>query len=255
LKFCPAWPPNQPWSGIWHGAPDRILIDQPYPARKTTGYFHCILEAPETKGYSRPRQAAVRRLFQIASELLHDRTWRELACRHGLGGLYLVALAQRHETFDPRPLGFDALAVSNHSRVLESRRRGGRRKLDGTFEPRAVFFQREILRRVPNLFLYEDAMRYFLWDAATAFPCFPCVVPGWDSSPRSGSRALILHGETPALFERHVRDAMKQVAANDPEEQILYKSWNEWEGNYSSPMNGGAEPSRGGEAAGREQPE
>src|SRR5579871_2769802 len=30
FPFCIAWA-NQTWSGIWHGAPNRILIEQTYP--------------------------------------------------------------------------------------------------------------------------------------------------------------------------------------------------------------------------------
>ncbi len=33
FPFCLAWA-NGSWSGVWHGAPDRILIEQQYPGRR-----------------------------------------------------------------------------------------------------------------------------------------------------------------------------------------------------------------------------
>ena len=31
FPFCLAWA-NESWTGIWHGVPDRVLIEQKYPA-------------------------------------------------------------------------------------------------------------------------------------------------------------------------------------------------------------------------------
>ena len=36
FPFCLCWA-NQTWTGIWHGAPDRILIEQTYPETMITG--------------------------------------------------------------------------------------------------------------------------------------------------------------------------------------------------------------------------
>ena len=30
FPFCLCWA-NQTWTGIWHGSPDRVLIEQTYP--------------------------------------------------------------------------------------------------------------------------------------------------------------------------------------------------------------------------------
>jgi len=66
---------------------------------------------------------------------------------------------------------------------------------------------------------------------------YPCVIPGWDNTPRSGVRGVVLHGATPELFGCHVREAVAQVRSYPPERRIVFiKSWNEWaEGNYMEP--------------------
>jgi hypothetical protein len=66
---------------------------------------------------------------------------------------------------------------------------------------------------------------------------YPCVVPGWDNTPRSGVRGVVLQGATPSLFRRHVADAAHLLVDRDDDHRILFiKSWNEWaEGNYLEP--------------------
>ena len=53
FPFCLAWA-NQTWSGIWHGAPDRILIEQTYPsAADHEAHFNVVLEAFGDERYVR----------------------------------------------------------------------------------------------------------------------------------------------------------------------------------------------------------
>ncbi|MBK8742770.1 MAG: glycoside hydrolase family 99-like domain-containing protein [Betaproteobacteria bacterium] len=66
---------------------------------------------------------------------------------------------------------------------------------------------------------------------------YPCVVPNWDNTPRSGSNGRVLLGSTPELFRAHLRKAIN-VASRFPAERrfVFIKSWNEWaEGNYLEP--------------------
>ena len=45
FPFCLAWA-NQTWTGIWHGAPDRILIEQTYPGIKDyESHFYALLDS------------------------------------------------------------------------------------------------------------------------------------------------------------------------------------------------------------------
>lgn len=66
---------------------------------------------------------------------------------------------------------------------------------------------------------------------------FPCVIPNWDNTPRSGKKGRVLHGSTPSQFRLHVRRAVEQLQARPFEHRILVvKSWNEWgEGNHLEP--------------------
>src|SRR5262249_3308735 len=66
---------------------------------------------------------------------------------------------------------------------------------------------------------------------------YPCLIPNWDNTPRSGMNGLVLEGSTPELFARQVDKAMQAVLKKAPEHRIIFiKSWNEWaEGNHLEP--------------------
>jgi hypothetical protein len=90
------------------------------------------------------------------------------------------------------------------------------------------------------VFEYADAAMFFLEDLEKFPPdkmVYPCAVPNWDNSPRSGRRGVVLHESTPELFRQHLRQAMQRVESLPRENQIVFvKSWNEWaEGNYLEP--------------------
>ena len=66
---------------------------------------------------------------------------------------------------------------------------------------------------------------------------YPCVIPNWDNTPRSGSDGLVLQGSTPELFRRQVRHALDMVRDKPVKDRFVFiKSWNEWaEGNHLEP--------------------
>ena len=66
---------------------------------------------------------------------------------------------------------------------------------------------------------------------------YPCVIPNWDNTPRSGLDGLIIHESSPELFRIHLKDALGKIAGHPDEHRIIMlKAWNEWaEGNYVEP--------------------
>jgi lipopolysaccharide biosynthesis protein len=228
FPFCVCWA-NQTWSGIWHGAPRRILLEQRYPgADDHRRHFETLLPA-----FSDPRYVRVngRPLFLIfRPQELPDaaRTldlWRELAARAGLPGLYIIC-QHTDPRFNPHRLGFDA------SMIVTLGPRGrlglpGRRLL--------AMLERKLGR--PLVFGYEAAARNAVSAPVAGIRSYPCVMPNWDNTPRSGVRGIVLDGSTPELFRGVVRAAVERVRREPAEERLVFvKSWNEWaEGNHLEP--------------------
>ncbi|MCC2307124.1 glycosyltransferase WbsX family protein [Cellulomonas chengniuliangii] len=229
ISFCLAWA-NQTWSGIWHGARDRVLKEQLYPGLEDErAHFEAVLPAFRDDRYLRVDDRPVFYVFR--PEDLPDAAgfvdrWQEMARRAGLPGLYLVAEVADLLGFGPKfdgvdSAGFDAGAYIrmpvDATRLATLRMRAGRKLLRWP----------EIYRHAP-----EHA----------GLPAFsarlqPSVFPNWDNTPRSGRRGLAITGSSPEVFERHVRQAVASIADRPAQERFLWvKSWNEWaEGNHLEP--------------------
>jgi hypothetical protein len=259
LPFCLGWA-NQTWTGIWHGAPNRILIEQTYPGRADhERHFHALLDAFHDPRYIRINGKPVFVVYR-PSELpdapaLIDQ-WQTLAAQHGLPGIHFVAHAWFNDSTDYLAQGFEGVVfqelfrVSSQNAWQRSRRvaAGGHRASVGRHMVHSARVVAAAVRlkvqkhlrpylSLPRVFNYGEAMQYFL-DSAAAHPhAYPCVVPNWDNSPRSGRRAIVLHKSSPELFRQHLRSALALVEPKRFEERIVFvKSWNEWaEGNYLEP--------------------
>ena len=229
--FCLGWA-NHDWVGVWFGSGGKVLARQTYPGEADArAHFAFLLKAFCDERYIKVDGKPLYYIYHPAhipglGKLLE--LWRELAHRAGLKGLYLVG-----EGVDPADCsqsGFDATAYSYHRRVAFHG------KWNNSALQRWLLSCREMIGR-PQVYSYRNAMKLFLKPGEVPLHEFPAIVPGWDSTPRLGSRGVVLAGATPELFREHVREAIARVAHKPAEYRILFvKSWNEWaEGNYLEP--------------------
>jgi lipopolysaccharide biosynthesis protein len=229
ISFCLAWA-NQTWTGIWHGATDRVLKQQTYPGiEDEKAHFSYVLQAFRDERYLRVGDRPVFYVFR--PEELPDAAgfverWQEMARRAGLPGLYLVAELS------------DLLGAGVHYGTAEA---------DG--------FDAAVYMRLPARVTAASRLRMRVlrkslggpevWPYAETFPepsvwgpgVQPCVYPNWDNTPRAGRGGLVLRGATPEKFRRQVESAVEMVADRPAQERLLWvKSWNEWaEGNHLEP--------------------
>ena len=229
--FCVCWA-NQTWTGIWHGAPDRVLIEQTYPGDEDhRRHFASLLPAFADARHIRVDGKPVFVIYRPRGLPDPRRTtdlWREMAVKAGLAGLHLVGVDEDPE-WQPAHFGFDASTTPQlpQRRGWISRRR-----------PLQWLRQRyEMTRGYPTIHQYEAVLRTLINTPPHQPNNYPCLIPNWDNTPRSGSNGLVLHGSTPELFGRHVRDALEATRNVDAEHRLIFiKSWNEWaEGNYLEP--------------------
>lgn len=230
FPFALAWA-NQTWSGIWHGAEDRVLMEQRYsgPEDERAHFAHLL------KAFSDPRYVTVqgRPLFYIfRPEQLPDAAafvdrWQKMAIEAGLPGLYMVA--EVSDLLGAGPV-YTGAAADGFDASLYMR-------LPADTSPKGVFAMRVARKaRIGEVFRYRSEPMPVPDDPRLG-RTYTTIYPGWDNSPRSGGRAVILHGSTPEKFRPHVREAITRVADLPQDEQLVFiKSWNEWaEGNHLEP--------------------
>jgi hypothetical protein len=230
LPFCLCWA-NQTWTGVWHGAPNRILIEQTYPGPDDhRSHFALLLRAFSDSRYFCVDGKPLFMVYEptaIPDILRVTDLWRELAHRSGLKGLHLVAWQHGNNGFVPSDSGFDASVTASLPRTWPKR------------DTLAAKVQRYIRRKrgKPTVYQYEQVLYDILSLEPTSFPHYPCVIPNWDNTPRSGANGLVLHESTPELFRKQLVRALESLSVNVATPPIVFiKSWNEWaEGNHLEP--------------------
>ncbi len=229
ISFCLAWA-NQTWSGIWHGAADRVLKEQLYPGPEDDrAHFEAVLPAFRDERYLRVDDRPVFYVFR--PEDLPDAAafvdrWQAMARAAGLPGLYLVAEVADLLGAGPRFSGVDAAGFDAGAYI--------RMPVDitrlATLRMRAA---RKLLRW-PEIYPHAPLPAPL---PTTSARLQPSVFPNWDNTPRSGRRGLAITGSSPEVFGAHVRQAVATLGDRPPQERFLWvKSWNEWaEGNHLEP--------------------
>jgi hypothetical protein len=240
--FCLCWA-NQTWTGVWHGAPNRILVEQTYPGEQDhIAHFRALEPAFHDPRYLTIDGMPVFIIYN-PEELPECRKtlelWRGLACKSGLKGLFLVGndlnlfglwtpsewLKQDH--------GFDAIIWTGNG-DYEIRRQIGRGIMRRVLRP---WPKMQARWNGPRIYPYGEISEKLTFQSPHSVASYPCVVHSWDNTPRSGRNGLVLTGATPELFRPILRKAIRSVEEyRKPERFVYLKSWNEWaEGNYLEP--------------------
>ena len=231
FPFCIGWA-NESWTGVWHGAADKVLIEQKYPGKADEEkHFYYLLAAFTDSRYLKVEDKPIVYVYKphnLPAPLRFTDHWRELARKEGLKGLYFIG--EDHSlTWNPRQHGFDASVA--HSPGLAYHQLAF-----GSFYRKVKNLYRNIFRR-PRIFSYKNYIDYAFHPLSHDFDQYPSVLPNWDNTPRCGLDGYILAGSTPDLFRIHLRRAIQQVSDRPRDKRLIFiKSWNEWaEGNYLEP--------------------
>jgi lipopolysaccharide biosynthesis protein len=241
FPFCLAWA-NHSWTGIWYGAPKRILKEQTYPGREDyIRHFNWLLQAFRDPRYVRVDGKPLF-LFFRPSEIpdlpgLAD-LWRNMAVKAGLRGLHLVGIWGDGQEMAAGH-GLDGATLFRVGRLLGSKMKSLQQGLARKIRRHPVTgpILNRLSPRPAEVYSYAEASRFFVEEGDIGTEYYPTAIPDFDNSPRSGMNGLILHGSTPELFREHLRKAVA-VAERLPEERrlLFIKSWNEWaEGNTLEP--------------------
>jgi len=232
FPFFVGWA-NQSWTGIWHGAPNRVLIEQTYPGPEDDrAHFESLLPALRDERYVTIDGRPVILIFR-PMELPNPRafvdTWQQMARDAGLPGLYLVAW------IEGRPWGVQY--TTHHADGFDAGL-----YVEFPFERNLVSKVRDRLiarseRFGPTRYNYTDLPPQPRQPLDGVL--HPSVQPNWDNTPRSTRRGAVALNTSPAAFQRHITDALQREIAREPRANnrlVVVKSWNEWaEGNYLEP--------------------
>ncbi len=231
FPFCLAWA-NQTWSGIWHGCPDRTLMEQTYPGlQDVKNHFYALLPAFMDERYIKINGANVFCIYrpaELQSPELFTETWRSLAAWEGAPDFFFIAITDSPWE-RPGPEGtYDGYTSNPPLGVLTLR--GIRQRSNAL---RAIASRHP----APAVYEYRDYANNAFYRERHHGDYYPCVIPGWDNTPRAGTNGVVLHNSSPQLYASHLRDALTIVDDRSLDKSVVFiKSWNEWaESNYLEP--------------------
>jgi len=241
FPFCVGWA-NESWTGIWHGAPNEILIDQTYPSNDPEHHYETLRILFQDERYIKHEGKPVFYVYKpnlLPKKNLYLERLRELAVKDGFPGLYILG------TWSPNPggrfpsandLGLDGAIVLNitgrHTtevgyHLLNAVIEKIKNKIGLSIGPKKIDYGNTIDAMLPCL-------------KGFPFEAYNTVISNWDNTARSGRKGLVLTNSSPSLFKRSLRLAVQNVRSRygiDSDQQYIFlKSWNEWaEGNYVEP--------------------
>src|SRR3954471_15666895 len=249
FPFCLAWA-NQSWTGIWYGAPGRMLLEQQYPGKADEeAHFQWAQCAFDDARYSRVDGKPIFIVFSAkdmpstASFIDH---WRELAHKAGYPGLYFVGVSDAaycmHEDRYNVPMlePFDAVTILGPEDHIPTRGGIMERKLRPRIKARDLGrfnrFRPQSWAR-PTRIEFADVVAHVLEDMPRGERFLPSVLSGWDNTPRASVHGTVYEGFTPELFKRYLQKAIALLRDHPSQKKIVFlKAWNEWaEGNVVEP--------------------
>jgi len=258
--FCLGWA-NGPWSNrSWSQGgfmkKNSVLMEQTYGHEDYIKHFEYVLPAFKDHRYI---TVDGKPLFYVHDpDIVPDmkdfiETWRDLAVKNGLKGIYFVG---KTDNITFREIGKhgvgkyvvpkEDIAKDLYQHILDYgfdavNSRGLYRaeyKLEGKY---GTFFRKMYYKifKVGLLKKYKqaDINKYIYVEQDKWENVHPTIIPGFDRSPREGKMAVIYTDSTPEVFENQIKKAFDIVKDKKDEHKIIFlQAWNEWaEGNHMEP--------------------
>lgn len=236
FPFMLCWA-NENWTKTWEGKSDELLISQDYSEEDDRKHIKELIPAFKDKRYIKIDGKPVFMIYKSTNIPDPKRTidiFREEAYKEGLE-LYLIRV-ESYNICGAKYLkcGFDA-AMEFQPQCMHGY---------GKTKKRILYASNKMLKyltgeyRIPSVFSYKKYSKYISKQPIANYKQYPCVMPGWDNSPRKGKKVFFgFYGNTPALFKDWLLATYKKFSPYSKEENLIFlNAWNEWaEGNHLEP--------------------
>jgi lipopolysaccharide biosynthesis protein len=239
FPFCLCWA-NGNWTRRWDGRERDVLMAQDYAGYIPGEHYRWLSAAFADPRYVTVHARPLFLVYDAASIPQLERVveaWRLNAVQEGMPDPYLCGVLSPGNT-----MTYDSFWKAGFDAVTEFYPTG-RRPLEGAFDSAAGRAGVALLRRIrarlrqegiepggPTIHNYRALVASAIGSYESApGKLFPCVMPGWDNSPRRGRGATIIQNDDPDLYGEWLRKAADRLGDHDPEEQIVFiNAWNEW---------------------------
>ena len=228
-NFFFAWA-NQDWTKSWVGDDKTTIFKQLYSKKSALNHFKYILPFIRDSRYI---QKNGRPLFQVINPSsdgvkLHIKILEKEA---------LSTIGSGFHWLFPYNRNIEGLENLSYSRV-------GYSPGDVTVNDMSFSFKRKLqnfnIINGPIIIPEKKYLNAFKKTLKDSFKneksYFPCVLSGWDNTPRYKNKGFLIDAEIPSLLEKQFKILINLLKNKDKPEFVFIKSWNEWaEGNVLEP--------------------
>jgi O-antigen biosynthesis protein len=226
LPFCLCWA-NENWSRRWDGLDSEMLIEQNHSPKDDHDFIAYIAKYLHDGRYikvsGKPLLVVYRPHLLPSAKETTDR-WREWCRNNGVGEIYL-AYTQSFEIVDPRDYGFDAAIEFPPNNSQPPDLTNNLPIAHDGFKGKAFDWR-----------IFESRSQAY---ARQDYKLFRSVCPSWDNTARRKSTGTTFLNNTPAGYERWLKNAIAETnrAFINPQERLVFiNAWNEWaEGAHLEP--------------------
>ena len=255
FPFCFCWA-NETWSGKWHGLDHEIIAEQTYPQEDVRLHFDYLLPFFQDDRYIKVEGKPVFIVYDAIDLEENNNAYlsklRKLAKENGFADLYIVAGNKTSDDYDYKKLGYVGKISSAFKDAWVDEINKQQRKIDREVNKISSYeyYKKRIIgilnsKKKDEIFkvnplVNQQNMNNIVENLEfkpTNVETYPCIMPNWDNTPRSGYNGIVVNNATPENFKRQIDKAVTFLQEQNCDGNFLViKSWNEWaEGNILEP--------------------
>lgn len=258
FPFCLGWAnhdwTNRSWEVGTRKVKESVLMKMVYNDEEYCKHFYDVLPAFKDNRYIQVDGKPLFLIFrplEIPNPKSFIGLWQKLAKQNGLKGIHFVGIAYNMLPLEQTFINILLKTATDHAKehyqaVLDA----GYDAVNSRGYTRADYYSRSVLdvlwrgismrvfkhtpiskcnQAIVNKYLYVEEDK---WKNV-----YPTLLPNWDRTARSGSKARIYVNSTPEVFADQLKTVLSLLENKDEEHKIAFlMSWNEWaEGNYVEP--------------------
>jgi len=234
IKIMLGWA-NESWTGAWHGLSNQIILHQKYDRNELKEHAKLLAGYIKTDRYLKLEDTSPFLIYKprnIPDAKNYLDEFRDWVSKFGGGELYIIGNwgpGQYEQVSYPSELGLDAVVVTPVGRLFKSNM--------ARITYLTLLSAARRIRLGPEIRSYR-AMKATLLEARKSIGgvAHSTIVTGWDNTPRSGRRGLVLTGYNEKSLSELAVHAIETEKQNKKNRLVFIKSWNEWaEGNVLEP--------------------
>lgn len=233
IKHMLGWA-NESWTGIWHGKPNHVILEQSYSKNECIEHAKFLIMQMAKENYLTIMNKPVFLIYKprkIPNCVEYLNILRNEIMKHSGLELYIIGTwgpGINERINSPGDFGLDALVANNVGQYNETA---------------ALQNVKNVYNYVKSSFNIGPQRRDYLESVETLRQAFQSVkgtvhatiLTGWDNTPRSGRRGLVLEKFNESSFEIAIKTGI-ELEKNNKTKLLFIKSWNEWaEGNCLEP--------------------